>query len=259
MKQVILFFIVAIFLVTPLSFSVSAEEIYDSLQLSPQELELVCNEGETVVKLYSSGFMDAFSEKQTIETILSKDSEFHEIYMVYSENSLQFKHFYKGTLATITQTIYLPEWANFVSFACSPEKIFDSSVHVQRVYCLDGEHSHDGVYIYYVTDQGDYILYKEYLSAEKEYLFPLADFHEFAKLEWEDRIKHAYEDGGGTPIEELMMEIQSPNVQPADEVYDAPYLVIALATIITAGGVVTYVVIKRRRRRLETEEPNAMP
>lgn len=205
MKRFFIYITTVMLLIMCLPLSICAEGNYDSINIDPQERQTVqTSDDDTVIKLYSGIFIKVFSEKKEINTIISGQNILEEIYMLKTDDVIKYKHFYNDTLVEITQTHHLSGWNQFSTYAISPDNVFDSSVTVNNIYCLSGESSHDGVYIYYVTDKGDYVLYKEYLSSDKEYLFPINDFYDFAKIVYDDRVQNKDMEGSGTPIEELL-------------------------------------------------------
>jgi hypothetical protein len=148
-------------------------------------------------------FMYAFAEKQTIEEIVSGNCVLSQNIMVMTDSVIKYKVERNERIVTLRQTT---DWSKLYKYAVKPSRILSNispKLEVKNVYCLDGEPSHDGVYIYYSTDKGDYIYYKEYLIAEKEYLFPLNDFYEFASIVQEERNLNKDRDGGGRSIDEL--------------------------------------------------------
>ena len=73
-------------------------------------------------------------------------------------------------------------WSGFYTYTQSPELVFNFSIKINKIYCLDSFGNPTGGYIYYETDHGEYILFQEHANSKDTYLFPLSDFYEFAKL-----------------------------------------------------------------------------
>ena len=107
----------------------------------------------------------------------------HTRYMVVtSSGDMYSKIIRDGSGITIGSDKGAIEWSGFYTYTQSPELVFDFSVKINKIYCLHGFEDNDNAYIYYETDHGEYILFKEYPKAKDTYLFPLDDFYEFAKL-----------------------------------------------------------------------------
>lgn len=209
----------------------------DSVVLDSFEVELIRDESfEKVIKLYNGMYMHRFSKKQDIHTMLENALEIE--YLVISGKRVRYKHIYEGKITNIDSASFKGKgWKEFYTYAVSPELIFDASVKVYNTYCLDGSSSHNGVYIYYATNNGDYVLYKEFLSYEEMYLFPLEDFYEVAKIVQDDLYLHRNETGGNTPISELV-DLSSYVVTPSKHIASwIPYVATSIvAVLIVVGG-----------------------
>lgn len=143
----------------------------------------------------------------------------------------------------MTQIEYgISDWSDFYKYAVSQNKVFGSFVKVNAVYCLDGEPSHDGVYIYYDTDDGQYVLYKSHLSAEKTYLFPISDFYEFSEeVNNERRAKKDLIIGFPSSIEELC-DVEDYVLKPKIDFYFMTIAIIVAFVLGAVGGECCYYV-----------------
>jgi hypothetical protein len=205
MKKVIIFILISAMLVSCLMIGAYAMNNNDSVKIDTEVMnKFKEKESDTVIMLlYNGMFMYAFAEKQTIEEIVSGNCVLSQNIMVMTDSVIKYKVERNERIVTLRQTT---DWSKLYKYAVKPSRILSNispKLEVKNVYCLDGEPSHDGVYIYYSTDKGDYIYYKEYLIAEKEYLFPLNDFYEFASIVQEERNLNKDRDGGGRSIDEL--------------------------------------------------------
>jgi hypothetical protein len=199
-------------LMVVLSFSLTVHaEQYDSLRLPENErTDMAEAPDDTVIKLYVGIFYDNFAKGQSIEEITSGNSNLTDRLITYliispTEGYTKMKQYYNGTVSRIRgdTNVFIPEWAAFSNYATTPELVFDSSVQVNATYCLDASSSHHGVCIYYVTNQGDYVLYKQYLTDDcAEYLFPSTNFYEFCEA-IDNELRKNSDLTGGAPIEEL--------------------------------------------------------
>lgn len=177
----------------------------DSLHLNSDEQSQLSDisPDDTIVKLFCGAFMHDFAEQNDIKSITARSEERTRImYLIKkSYGGIEYRHNYHGEIIPVI--FGLPDWSTFYEYAVSPNKVFDPSVQVNEVYCLEGSLSIDGAYIYYSTDKGDYVLFKEFLNYNESYLFPISDFYEFASVVYSDRLLHKDEDGGGTEIDKL--------------------------------------------------------
>ena len=217
----------------------------DSLRISEDEITAVKdNNNQTILKLYAGSFMHCFAEGKGIAEIVSDRTA---SYMLISPNGeIIYKNFRNGQVQKLNPSTGISDWSNFYQFALEPNTVFDPSVDVQNIYCLNGEPNHDGVYIYYETSSGDYILYKEYLSASVTYLFPLDDFYKLAEIVSAERKNNAYKLGGTTPIEELFD--LSPYLFTARPIIDFGVLLIsAIAFVLIALGATVFITKRRNK------------
>lgn len=186
MKRSLILLLATIICVASFILPVAADST-DSLHLnSEEESQLNVSSDDTVVKLFCGSFMKDFSTQEDITNIVEKSEIMYLI--VKSSGEIVYKNYYDGEIVELNPLNRVSDWSNFYTYAVSSNTVFDSSVKVNEVYCLNGESSHDGVYIYYDTDHGKYVLFKEYLSADESYLFPISDFYEFSEAVHNDRL-----------------------------------------------------------------------
>ena len=238
-----IYVICTIVFITFFTVSVSAEDNYDSVNIDPEELSLMKDSSDdTVVKLYGGMFMPDFAEKKNIEEIINDDTSID--YMVISKNgNITYKNYRNGKINIINPANGISDWSEFYKYAISPEKVFGYATEIYNVYCLDGESSHDGVYIYYFTDKGEYVLYKEYLSADEEYLIPIADFYNISKVIHEERLKFKFSEGGGRPIDELL-DMKSYVFRDNTYLY---FVIPILIISIVIGSVIGIIIYKKKK------------
>jgi hypothetical protein len=184
----------------------SAVNSNDSLEINSDEAAKFKNDSsDTVIKIYNGSFMHGFADKVTIDKLISSDYVLEPFYMVISKTEGRVcKAERNGAIISVNMS----DWNKLYKTTISPQKVLQtvsSEITVKNTYCLDGEPSHDGVYLYFVTDKGDYVYYKEYVSAENEYLFPVEKFYDFAKAVYTERQEYNKigTAGGIPPIEEI--------------------------------------------------------
>ena len=201
--QRILCFFVALLILLSCTVVASGAVDYDSVNIPPDEFSSVQeSKKDIVVKLYNSSYMKGFSQGKSVEEMIS--TSLQTVYMVIEQpfkNNITYKAYYKD--GKLYDLAFPTDWSEFYIYAISTDLVFDSSIKVNKVYCLDGEPSHNGVYIYYETNKGDYVLFKEYLTAEDTYLFPIEDFRDFAKAVCEENERNKGADGGEKNINEI--------------------------------------------------------
>lgn len=183
-------------------------ENLDSFHLTGKEKnDFQIKISDTVVRLYNGYYMHSFAEEMPIAEIIKKRCIEYEYMILPAIGKARYMHYWQdGKPYQILELHNLSDWKEFYRYAANPHLVLNSTVKVSEVYCLTGAPSYDGVYIYYVTDHGDYILYREYLTAPAQYLFPIQEFYGVAKKIAESRvgeINGEFVDGCGGSIEEV--------------------------------------------------------
>ena len=192
-------------------FAAENTEKTDSLQITDEEYEKFSRyENNTLIKLYNGTFMSGFAERLSIEELIDTPYCIEVYYMVVNndiENDFLYVHERNGKITAFNP---MSPWELvYKNIVEANDLLSKQSINatVKNIYCLNGEPSHDGVYIYYVTDRGDYVYYKDDFSDEKEYLFPVKDFYTFA-----DAVnKNRTENGTGIRAEGKEISIEEIN------------------------------------------------
>lgn len=158
--------------------SAEAYDPYDSRYLTPEEeAPLKTNSDDMIIKLYYAGFVFDFSQGKDIASIIEKSNI---IYLVkLNDGMILYKRYHNGELVDVS--FAERSWDPLFKYVISPELVFDQSVIINSIYCLNGTTTFDGGAIYYDTDHGIYVLFKWCGNPKETYLFPLSDFHEYAK------------------------------------------------------------------------------
>ena len=199
-------FIIAISFLFIFSMEVLAVNDNDSLKIDSDEAaKFKYNSDDIIIKIYNGSYMHGFAEKATIDELITSKYVGEPYYYVLSKSEgYQYKVERKGEIGNID----ISDWNKLYKITLSPLNILktiSSDIQVQNVYCLDGNPSHDGVYMYFITNKGYYVYYKEYVSAENEYLLPIEKFYDFAIAVYTERKKNSDLGlvGGTKPIEEI--------------------------------------------------------
>lgn len=262
MKKIICF-LIAIVLFTFQVFYVFADDVEaDSLTFSDSIYDVIntANKNNTI-KIYNGTFMHLFAERKNIEEIITDESLLAPYYAVQGIFSSP-EYYYVDGEDSQKIGINPPEIGSTLRYITSPLMVLNQVspfISVQNVYYLNGDASHDGIYIYYKTNKGDYVFYKEYATAEESYLFPLEDFYCMAetmeaKLQQEKQERehldsvHKYLFGGPTLLSDVA-DISSYRVTP-----QSPLLLYAgiAAALFAVGAAVVIVLLRRRPKKTES-------
>lgn len=188
--------------------NVYAASPYDSVILDSDEENSVRVYGdEPVVKAYYDSFWFDFADKTSIYQIVENSS--YEQYLVYSfctpiyTGAPRIMEFRNGELCHIDYGAVRYLIGEFFKYAVYPEYVLGPNTRVLETYCLNGLMSREGFFIYYVTDNGDYVLYKPLLDSDDIYLVPAQQMHTIATSVIEFYNKYAGMAGEYYPIEAL--------------------------------------------------------
>ena len=181
MKKMIVF-ILSLLCLMASGMTVNADN-YDCLfGISNDESEsLRIEETDVIIKYYGAKmFMKEFAENSTIDNIIDESPIF---YVVWSEKDPDNPKYLRNKNGEIITGFTGVDHSFLLNHTLGAEELLRSKVtfdfEIKNIYFLYG--GNDGIYIYYVTSVGDYVYYKLHEKAEKEYVFPIEKFLEFAK------------------------------------------------------------------------------
>lgn len=243
--KIIMIFVLSVMLTYVKPISIFTNVNYDSIHIENEEAsQFKQKEDDVVIKLYGGGFMHSFAERKKIADILTDELC---NYLVISESEIIYKTYRNNEVVTIFPTTDSSDWREFYKYAISPNRVFDESVKIYNVYCLNGAPSYDGAYIYYVTSEGDFVLYKEFLTDEEEYLFPIDVFYQFAEKVQADKMLYEDYDGVGTASDELfdLASYKLGVYEIKDSGDNGLLLGVAVAGV---GAIICFILLKMRKK-----------
>ncbi len=175
--------------------------VIDCRDVSKEERDAVgANETDSVIRFYNGSFLHGFANGDRVEVLTGSDFVLEEILVSFRSDDYGSVACYRLKDSVAEKLDGLEsEAAVFAQY--TDERTIDkleqkTKSKIQSIVCLSGESSHDGIFICYQTDNGDYILYKEYATAEKVYFFPLGDFYDVAKDYYELKMTTLYDKNG---------------------------------------------------------------
>ena len=254
MKKALCLFIVVIVLSVCSMPVFSVVEREDSLTFETQVFEILdgAKQGNTI-KIYNGHFIQYFAEDVPIHEIIQDENLLKPYYVV--KNGLQTaEYFYIEDNQANRITINPPSLDKTLEYVTSPDKVLKAlseKASIQNIYYLNSESSYSGIYIYYVTDKGDYIYYQDAANDDAGYLFALTDFCNVAKEAYAiikgENTGNLYElpTGGPTLLSDLV-DISEYQVTPGRSM--GLYIgLVAIAVVMTGAGIV-FVIWKKRKR-----------
>ncbi len=162
----------------PLLKPAAATSLSDSLRIGRDTLELLVSGDEDIVmRLYCGNFMDGFAEGESIAALTGEEYVSEQVYMTRPKRGHEvYRTIKDGEVHALDGGE--PDGRSVYEIVSSPERILPGGARVENVWCLYGG---DGIYIYFVTNRGDYVYYKSSIEAEEEYVLPAEKFTEFAR------------------------------------------------------------------------------
>ena len=253
-------FSIALCLFVAFVFSLSAaQDRGDSLIFSDSVYQAIESASQNnTVKIYNGTFMYLFGQRKSIEQIITDENLLESYYAVKGMfSSAEYYYIRDGVSQKIS--INPPELDSTLKYVLSPSQILNQVspfLSVQNVYYLNGDASHDGIYIYYRTTKGDYVYYQEYASDTSGYLFPVNDFYEIAEtvesasqMEKQERENldsaHKYLFGGPTLLSDIV-DISEYQVTPGRSM--GLYIGLAAIAVVMTGAGIVFVIWKKRKR-----------
>ncbi len=146
-----------------------------------------------ILHYYNGTFVYWIGQGKTLEELISLDSKecaIESLLAYYCDNPK-----YEGGVTVRYEDGQYEAIGNskgniFFASEIEENKLLKSQIkqefRIANIVCLSEEASYGAILIYYVTDIGDYVLFKETAESDDVYLFPLAAFRSFAAeyYEW---------------------------------------------------------------------------
>ena len=226
----------------------------DCRDVSKEERDAVGAEGtDAVIRYYNGSFLHGFAHGDSIELLIGSDFVLEEILVSFRRDDYDSVACYRLKESGAERIGGLEsEAALFAQY--SDERTIDkleqkTKSKIQSIVCLSGESSHDGIYICYQTDDGDYLLYKEYAAAEKVYFFPLGDFYDVAKEYYELKMTTLYDKNGEVRKGASVRFEDVGNVKRYELSLDDTVIYRVIISAALGAAIVVFVVIITKTRR----------
>ncbi len=265
--------------------------VFDPLDISEDKMAVVdVNQYHeyTVIKLHFGSYLKGFSENKSIDELLSEQYTEHEIICARANDKPKTSRYYSiyyytyknGETKRNTFEDNHAEFNRYIDCINSYEKLFNSTLatadldqlQVTQIYILDGDCSvhytgsgytsseildfAEGFFVYYVTNQGDYVYYVPIPNlVDKDYLFPVEEFSDFAKEVYLDLEKlgdgRRYY-GSHTDVEELYdlseYKVGGANTRRA-------IIISCIASVIIIAGTAIFIIRKKKRKAIAATNP----
>lgn len=236
MKKISLIVMLCIFAAL-LSVTACATSLSDSLRIGNENYELLGGgKDDTVIRLYRGRFLEGFADGVPISELTDGDNVSEQIYMTRTKRGVtSYKTVVNGEAhdargGSDAKQIY--------SVMAEPERVFKEKVEIDNVYCLDGDDSDGGIYIYFVTDKGDFVYYNSPGRSEREYLFPSDSFAKYARAALDAR-----SDGG------RLVSPDEINGAAEFEIKGKPDVLLTVACVLAVVGIAALCAVNVRMKR----------
>ena len=179
----IAFFIVAVSII--LAIAMNPKNKYAS-KISGEVTSAIYEEfGESdfdaIVEIYHISAHPYFSDDNASIDELTRGGTKAVFYLLLEDNQTSYVRMAEDGIERIENSEpYCEYWDDFVRYALNPDLVFAAKYKVEAVYCLHGLWG-EGMFIYYKTDKGDFLLQRDYGDDRKTYLFPYDEFCNLSK------------------------------------------------------------------------------
>ena len=211
-----------------------------------------------LLRVYNGSFLSGFADGESIEILTSEKHVLEELLVVCQNGNPEANTWFttrSGAPTKINGTVnrtaeFFVKWSSEKTMAEVEKK---TKADIRKIICLSGESSHDGNYIYCVTDNGDFVLYKESHASEKTYLFPVEEFRTVAKEYCEQRRKNLFDENGNVRLGGSVSFEELNNVSKYEMSLheENTWVVIAVwsALVLLGVGIVFFTIKRRARNR----------
>ena len=189
-----------------LSFTVPVHaDVVDCRDVPQAQKELVgMGDSDTMIRIYNGYFLPGFAAGDSLENLTSEKYVLEEVLVTCEKEERLNVECFAIRNGVADRLSGLEKAARVFAEYTDEQNIRKleqkTKAEIRSVVCLCGEPSHNGIYIYYVTDQGDFVLFKEYAISEKTYFFPLEEFTAAAAEYQEEKTKNLYDENGNERI-----------------------------------------------------------
>ena len=247
--------IILVFLLCVNGYATEYTDPKDSRNISPEVLERIALEDtELVFKCYVLHIESVFTNYTNIDEILDKSygvryvqKEFSDPYLnifITDKNGKVIERAYTKNTDIVIYQETLDELQNAEAIkAVSPDIV------VQSVYYLWGENMRMGTAIYYKTNLGDYVYYRQHWLGEK--LFPAEVFFAYHS-------RNSIDGGAKKALDISVYDYRSPNFDPHAEFPKSEpglmtYLWVGGIAVVLVGEVAFFVIRAKRKKNEEFE------
>ncbi len=241
---------------------IQVEEVFESsIRVSEETLNRIggVEEGERVIKLYGQSFLDLFSDFDSFEEMLGGPTYFPAVYLLYKEDALI------GTIG-FSQIEKVYERKDGVSWEGN-RFVFDEiqtgkrikmvakNIKIQDVYAIrDVDESAGGIAVYYKTNLGGYVCYRN--AGGQEFVYPEQVFIQ-KKTDEKKRMEEFFAGKGmvyGDVDDGLNDNLY--NIDSEEFIFKTsssfPAMLITgfgvVCAVLVAGGVVGVILVKKRKK-----------
>lgn len=224
--------------------------VLDVLELAPTD---------RVVKIYNIPIVFAFSSYSTINEVLDSEYGNREYYAISTaEGTVKYYTVNKWLVPVqLDNDSYFDERNLDTFFSGSVIKKVSQEIKVHNVYYLTGETNHEGFALYYQTNMGDYVFFKDSIGNDVRYLMPAAYFHDYMKAVgrqhgpknvdgWHPNYKVA-----GYAHYDIRNTDYDPNIPPATPtpIYETAEFKIIMSICVLITVVIIYVIYRKIKHK----------
>lgn len=158
--------------------------------------DILGSDPNNTFEIYNGGFIYCFANNYSIEEMLADNIVISSYFVVFTGN----KHVvYSITNNTANKEERMNKAADFFyeGYSDTVKDLLASEYDatINNIFFLSGAESTGHLYVYYQTDNGNYVLFRENMDDTESYLVPEEEFCSFSKDIWDNYRKELFRDG----------------------------------------------------------------
>ena len=224
-----------------------------------QKDALDVDESIGIIRVYNGYYLHGFAAGDTIDNLISDKYVLEEMLVTYEKGSRAQINCYgirDGNINRLEHGYGL-DMSVFLKYTSDNntvmiEKKIKAKIH--SIVCLSAESSHSGIYIYYITEKGDYVLYKEYADSTATYLFPIEEFSAACAKYREEKRKSLVDENGEVRKGSAAFRFSDvPNVSKyrfySNSLTNGVVIVVIVTAVSVAAAILFILIIRRHKHR----------
>lgn len=237
----------------------------DSLHITKLETRMLEAQDKAVIKIYHDQYSGRSDKEINFEKIIYDDYSYYIVSQLLESESFEAFKFAQGEKEKYKLIEYYPDKAiQYIRQNCTKgSEIIRSlgiNASVEEVYCFDAGDYNLGLYLYYVTDKGDFVTFRRDKYKEKAYVMPVEEFNKLSAAYYNE-LEKLPKDTYGDSIDDLtaFYDLKKYEVIPGAVVepdMTLPMIIGAAAgiAIMAVVCIIIVIVVKSKKNKRSSEK-----